>query len=67
MTLDLSPSVSLAEYRIDFIALDGSTALSLLFDEAQNQSGSGSLAWTVADRPWEDGDQLMLRIAEVVP
>ena len=30
-------------------------------------SVDGSLAWTVADRPWEDGDQLMLRIAEVVP
>ena len=65
MTMTLSPSVSLAGHRAEFIGLDGSIVLTLLFDDAQTQGGT--LTWTVADKPWGDGDLLMLRIEEILP
>ena len=60
VTMELNPSVSLAGHAIDFIALDGSVALTLSFDDA-TQSG-GALTWSVANQPWNAGDLLMLRI-----
>ena len=60
-TMVLSPSASLADYAIDFIALDGSVSLTLSFDDA-TQGGSGALTWSVASQPWQAGDLLMLRI-----
>ena len=65
VTMTLSPSVSLAGHRAEFIGLDGSLVLTLLFDDAQAQGGT--LTWTVTDQPWEDGDLLMLRIEEILP
>ena len=65
VTMTLSPSVSLAGHRAEFIGLDGSLVLTLLFDDAQAQGGT--LTWTVADKPWGDGDLLMLRIEEILP
>ena len=59
-TMTLSPSASLVGYAVDFIALDGSVTTTLAFDDA-TQSG-GTLTWTVPDKPWSDGDLLMLRI-----
>ena len=61
VTMTLDPAASLAGYAIDFIALDGSVALTLSFDDAR-QRGGGVLTWGVAEQPWEDGDLLMLRI-----
>ena len=61
----LNPSASLAGHAIDFIALDGSVALTLSFDNA-TQSG-GALTWSVADQPWQAGDLLMLRIRAASP
>ena len=58
----LNPSVSLAGLSIDFIELDGSTALSLGFDEAK--SSGGALSWSARERPWDAGDLLMIRIRE---
>ena len=60
VTMELNPSVSLAGYAIDFIARDGSVALTLSFDDA-TQSG-GTLTWSVPNQPWEAGDLLMLRM-----
>ena len=60
VTMELSPSASLAGHAVDFIALDGSVSLTLSFDAA-TQSG-GALTWTVASQPWNAGDLLMLRI-----
>ena len=60
VTMELNPSASLAGHAVDFIALDGSVALTLSFDAA-TQSG-GSLTWSVAAQPWNAGDLLMLRV-----
>ena len=64
-TMVLSPSASLAGYAVDFIALDGSVTTTLAFDDAA-QSG-GTLTWSVPDKPWSDGDLLMLRILTAAP
>ena len=62
LTLTLSPYASLSGLALDFIALDGTTALSLAASDATVDSTAGTLSWTVASKPWNDGDQLMLRI-----
>ena len=62
VTMRLKPSASLAGNAIDFIALDGSVALTLSFDDAGSAKTPTGLTWSVADQPWEAGDLLMLRI-----
>ena len=62
MSLALAPYVSFAGYDMDFISLDGSVALSLSFDDAMANSESGTFTWSLPDQPWQDGDQLMLRV-----
>ena len=65
--LSLSPRISLADHHIDFIALDGSVALRLDFDDAVERVDDddvATLAWGVCEQPWVDGDMLMLRISE---
>lgn len=62
VVLTLSPYAALTGHALDFIALDGSVALSLDAGAAAVGSASGTLTWTVASQPWRDGDQLMLRI-----
>ena len=62
----LSPHTRLANHHADFIALDGSVALRLDFDDA-SETGAGAnraLRWKVCVQPWSDGDLLMLRISE---
>ena len=63
----VSPHTGLAGYKLDFIELDGSVSLSLQVDNATVDAANKTLSWTVSEQPWEDGDKLMLRIAEVVP
>ena len=63
----VSPHTGLAGHRLDFIELDGSVSLSLQVDDATVDAANKTLSWTVSEQPWEDGDKLMLRIAEVVP
>ncbi len=58
VTMTLSPTASLADYAIDFIDVNGTTTLSLTSDNASTTA----LTWTVPDKPWADGDLLMLRI-----
>ena len=60
----LSPHTRLANHHADFIALDGSIALRLDFDDA-SETGAGAnraLRWNVCVQPWEAGDLLMLRL-----
>lgn len=68
--MELSPATDFDDHRMDFIALDGSVALRLDFDDAAALSDEGDVAtfaWGVCEQPWEDGDLLMLRIAEGIP
>ena len=58
VTMGLSPTASLADYAIDFIDVKGTTTLSLSSDSV----GPTGLTWAVPDKPWADGDLLMLRI-----
>ena len=58
VTMTLNPTASLADYAIDFIDVTGTTTLSLTSDNASTTA----LTWTVPDKPWSDGDLLMLRI-----
>ena len=58
VTMGLSPAASLSDYIIDIIDVTGTTTLFLSSDNASTTA----LAWTVADKPWADGDLLMLRI-----
>ena len=62
----LSPHTRLENHHADFIALDGSVALRLDFDDA-SETGAGAnraLRWKVCVQPWSDGDMLMLRLSE---
>ena len=61
VTMGLNPSASLTGHAVDFIALDGSVALTMSFDDA-TQGGGGALTWRVAAPPWVAGDLLMLRV-----
>ncbi len=46
--------------KLDFIALDGAVTLSL---DAADATKTGSvLSWPVAEKPWNAGDKLMLRV-----
>ena len=62
----LEPHTPLDGYHADFIALDGSVALRLDFDDA-TETGAGAnraLRWNVCVQRWSDGDMLMLRVSE---
>ena len=69
VTMSFSPSPPPADHHVDFIALDGSTALRLDVDDASlaSDGGSHTLTWTVCDRPWNPGDKVMLRISQSPP
>ena len=66
----LSPAADLFGRRMDFIALDGSVALRLDFDEDigfEDEDNTSTFTWGVCEQPWQDGDLLMLRIASGNP
>ena len=63
--LKLSPHNALAGRVVDFIELDSTVSLSLIVDDATVDAANHTLTWTVASQPWEDGDQLMVRIRDV--
>ncbi len=60
-----NPAGALASTTLDFIALDGSTALSL--DPEVATSTGAALAWDVSPAPWKAGDRLMLRVTSDLP
>ena len=65
VVLTLDTHVSLSGQVLEFIALDGNIALSLLTDNATVDSTAGTHTWSMSSRPWEDGDKLMLRLRPV--
>ncbi len=65
LTLGLSSAASLSGHALDFIALDGSVALSL--DGGAATVSGRTLTWSVTDQPWQAGDLLMLRIRSGAP
>ncbi len=60
--LKANPHTGLTGQVVDFIALDGSVPLSLKIADATVDAANRTLSWTVAPQPWEDDDELMLRI-----
>ena len=62
VTLTISPNASLDGLALDFIALDGSIALTLPASAAKTDSAAGTLRWSMLNSPWQAGDKLMLRI-----
>ena len=65
--LQVDPHTGLGGHRLDFIELDGSVSLSLDADAATVDAPNNTLSWSVTSPPWDDGDKLMLRIAEEEP
>ena len=59
VTLTMSPHDPLTGHLLDFIALDGTVALTLDADAATANSAAGTLAWAVITQSWQDGDLLM--------
>ncbi len=66
VSIAISDAPSLANHHIDFIALDGSVALRLDFDDASgsDEGSTRTMIWKVCEQPWQAGDLLMLRISE---
>ena len=62
--LGVTPDDALAGHIVDFIELDGTVSLSLKVSDATVDATTGTLSWSVASQPWEDGDLLMVRIRE---
>ena len=61
-----NPPASLAGHHAEFIAIDGSVALRLDFDDAAFAAAADALAltWQICAQPWQPGDLLMLRITK---
>ncbi len=62
ITLTLRPGASISGLALDFIALDGTVALTLPASAAKTDTAAGTVTWSSAAAPWRSGDQLMLRI-----
>ena len=60
--LKVSPHTGLPGHVVDFIELDGTVSLSLHTDAATVDAANDTLSWSVASQPWEDGDELMVRV-----
>ena len=62
--LEVSPHTGLSGHVLDFIELDGTVSLSLNADQATVDADNDTLSWSVASQPWEDGDELMVRVRQ---
>ena len=60
--LEVSQHTVVAGHVLDFIELDGTVSLSLHADDAKVDAANDTLSWSVASQPWEDGDELMVRV-----
>ncbi len=65
--LEVSPHTSLSGHVLDFIELDGTVSLSLNADQATVDAANDTLSWSVGSQPWDDGDELMLRVRRSTP
>ena len=64
VVLTLDDHVSLSGKSLDFIELDGSIDTTLDVADATVNQNAATWTWSITSAPWEDGDQLMLRIRE---
>ena len=64
VVLTLDDHVSLSGYSLDFIELDGSIDTTLNASDATVSETAATWTWSLTSAPWEDGDQLMLRIRD---
>ena len=62
--VEVTPDGALAGEVLDIIELDGTVSLSLDVADATVDAANDTLSWSVASRPWEGGDMLMVRIRE---
>ena len=62
VTIGVTPDTALDGRIVDFIATDGTVSLSLEVSDATVNATDDTLSWTVADAPWADGDELMVRV-----
>ena len=60
--LEVSPHTGLSGHVLDFIELDGTASLSLNADDATVDAANDTLSWSVGSQPWDDGDELMVRV-----
>ena len=67
VVLELNPFNALTGLHLLFIEPHGSFGLSLTASSATADKAAGTLTWPLAEVPWEDGDQLLLRITSVAP
>ena len=62
VTIGVTPETALNGQVVDFIETDGTVSLSLDVSDATVNATDDTLSWTVADAPWADGDELMVRV-----
>ena len=67
VTMTLSPVTAITGHTLDFITLDGSVSLSLHTEDATADPNNNTLSWPISEQPWQDGDNLMLRISLTNP
>ena len=60
--IEVTPGDALDDHIVDIIELDGTVSLSLDVVDATVDSVNDTLSWSVSSQPWDDGDQLMVRI-----
>ena len=65
--IEVSRDDALAGHVLDFIELDGTTSLSLNADQATVDAANDTLSWSVGSQPWDDGDELMVRVRRSTP
>ena len=65
--INVTPDGALVGHIVDFIEQDGTVELSLDVAAATADTVNDSLGWTVASQPWQNGDQLMVRIRRDPP
>ena len=64
VTLTLTDGIDLTGLNLDFINLNGNTALSLKAGVAPANSTKKTYTWPVASAPWAAGDLLMIRLRD---
>ena len=64
VTLNVSPAGALAGHDLEFIAQDGTIALTL---DPDSVAASSTLTFALTSAPWAAGDKMMLRVRKDIP
>ena len=62
VTIGVTPETALDGRIVEVIEIDGTVSLSLDVSDATVNATDDTLSWTVAEAPWADGDELMVRV-----